>query len=528
MHNNNLISIVTMWSEVNKLSRQSLSQSQIALSLGISRDTVRRYQRMSEEEFNERLGREFQRRRRKLDAYEGFIKELLQEAQFLSSAQIHDRLKEHFPEFPEVSERTVYNTVQSIREREELPKTSEPSRQMSKVPECGWGEKCQVDYGERWMKTPRGRTVKVHFIVFVLQRSKYKYVYFQNIPFTAKTTVYAHHRAFTFFGGMPAKMIYDQDRKMLVKENFGDYLMTEEFARYVAEAGFKPIFCMPFDPASKGLSEATVKYVKGNFLPGRQYLNIDSLNDECIGWLARTANAKPNASTKLVPAEEFREERAHLASYTLKMEEPEIEAREYGVRKDNTLLYHSNFYSLPLGTYSGQGTKVMVVKNVDLDELEIYDPKDFSLITRHKISPFKGKYITKDGHASGNSRDILESEKALKTFFGQWADDSLLSRFLSSIREDRPRYYPKTVKSMAALLTDYDKVTALRLLERYAERKVYNANDMKDMARTMADRMAAEPKPTKVVMSSGLDAKDITPEKRGMSEYDDIINGGRK
>ncbi len=73
MHNNNLISIVTMWSEVNKLSRQSLSQSQIALSLGISRDTVRRYQRMSEE-FNERLGREFQRRsRRKLDAYEDLL-----------------------------------------------------------------------------------------------------------------------------------------------------------------------------------------------------------------------------------------------------------------------------------------------------------------------------------------------------------------------------------------------------------------------------------------------------------------------
>ena len=45
---------------------------------------------MSEAEFNDRLGREFQRRRRKLDAYEDFIKGLLQEAQFLSSAQVPD------------------------------------------------------------------------------------------------------------------------------------------------------------------------------------------------------------------------------------------------------------------------------------------------------------------------------------------------------------------------------------------------------------------------------------------------------
>ena len=32
-----------MWSKINELSRQSLSQMQIALKLGISRDTVRRY-----------------------------------------------------------------------------------------------------------------------------------------------------------------------------------------------------------------------------------------------------------------------------------------------------------------------------------------------------------------------------------------------------------------------------------------------------------------------------------------------------
>ena len=40
-----------MWSKINELSRQSLSQMQIAMKLGISRDTVRRYQRMNEKEF---------------------------------------------------------------------------------------------------------------------------------------------------------------------------------------------------------------------------------------------------------------------------------------------------------------------------------------------------------------------------------------------------------------------------------------------------------------------------------------------
>ena len=525
MTQSNLISIVTMWSKINELSRQSLSQMQIALKLGISRDTVRRYQRMNEKEFEELVSSEILRRKRKLEAFEGFIQQLLQDSPFLSAAQIYDRLKEHFPDLPEVSERTVYNTVRLVREREDLPKVQECGRQMSKVPDCEYGEKAQVDFGEKVLRTSKGSQVKVYFMVMVLQRSRYKFVYLQNTPFTAKTTVYAHHLAFNYFGGMPRKVIYDQDRKMLVSENFGDYVMTEEFARYVNAAGFEPVFCMPYDPASKGQSEAVVKYVKNNFLAGRTYVNIESLNDEAIGWLSRTANAKVNSSTRLIPAEEFKKEQPMLALYVEEIEEPEMEAREYSVRKDNTLLYHSNFYSLPLGTYAGQGTKVLVIKNVDSNELEIYDPKDFCLIARHKISPFRGKYINKDEHASSRSRDILESEQVLHTFFNEWADDSLLSRFLKELHDNRPRYYRKSVTSMASLLTDYDKTTAHTLLEMFAESKVYNANVMREMALQLADRMENQPKSKPVAADAASHSADLTPEKRSIDTYGAIIDG---
>ena len=517
-----LISIITMWSKINELSRQSLSQMQIALKLGVSRDTVRRYQRMSEKEFEGIISNEVLRRKRKLEAFEGFIKQLLQDAPFLSAAQIYDRLKEHYPDLPYVSERTVYNTVRLVREREDLPKTQEPTRQMSKVADCEYGEKAQVDFGEKWMRNAKGKQIKVHFMVMVLMRSRYKFVYLQNVPFTSKTTVYAHHLAFKYFGGTPQKVIYDQDRRMLVNENYGDYVMTEEFAKYVKNAGFEPIFCMPYDPASKGQSEAVVKYVKNNFLAGRTYVNIDSLNEEVIGWLKRTGNGKMNSSTKLIPAEEFKIERDNLSIYVENIEEPEIDAREYSVRKDNTLLYHSNFYSLPLGTYEGSGTKVLVINNIDNNELEIYDPKDFSLITIHHISELRGKYITKEGHASNRSREILEAEQVLRAFFEAWTDDSLLSKFLNALKKDRPRYYSKSIKAMAVLLTDYDKATASTLLEMFAEAKIYNVNTMKEAASLLANRMDNLPKPK--IINIGLSNADITPQKRSISEYGDIIN----
>ena len=57
MTQNNLITIVTMWNKVNELSRENLSQQQIAIKLEIHRDTVRRYQMMSESEFDKHLRR---------------------------------------------------------------------------------------------------------------------------------------------------------------------------------------------------------------------------------------------------------------------------------------------------------------------------------------------------------------------------------------------------------------------------------------------------------------------------------------
>ena len=273
-------------------------------------------------------------------------------------------------------------------------------------------------------------------------------------------TVYAHHLAFKYFGGMPRKVVYDQDKKILTSENYGDYLMTEEFASYVVSTGFEPVFCMAADPQSKGRIERAIRFVKDNFLKGRKYVNIAILNEEAIRWLESTGNGKRHAMTHEVRSEQFKIEREHLLPYDLKLDEPEAEAREYNVRKDNTLMYRSNTYSLPLGTYDGPGSKVIVVKNMDLNELEIYAPKDFALITRHDICPLKGKHISKVGHARSRSHDLLESEKHLRTFFGQWTDDSVLTVFLAAIRKDRPRYYPKTVLAMDRIFTRMDKTLA--------------------------------------------------------------------
>ena len=75
---------------------------------------------------------------------------------------------------------------------------------------------------------------------------------------------------------------------------------------------------------------------------------------------------------------------------------------------------------------------------------------------------------------------------------------------------------------MAVLLTDYDKATANTLLEMFDEARIYNVNTMKEAASLLANRMDNQPKPR--VINIGLSNTDITPQKRSISEYGDIIN----
>ena len=142
-----------------------------------------------------------------------------------------------------------------------------------------------------------------------LSRSRYKFVYFSRTPFTTALAVYAHELAFEHFGGIPRKIIYDQDKVLLVKENLGDLVLTSSFRALVREHGFEPVFCHKSDPQSKGKIENVVKYVKYNFLRGREFIDIDLLNKDVLSWLERTANGTEHHGIRRVPSDEFEREK---------------------------------------------------------------------------------------------------------------------------------------------------------------------------------------------------------------------------
>ena len=72
------------------------------------------------------------------------------------------------------------------------------------------------------------------------------------------------------------------------------------------------IFCRKSDPQSKGKVENVVKFVKRNFLYGRIYHDLETLQAEVMGWLERTGNGMAHTTTRKIPLQEWGLEKPHL------------------------------------------------------------------------------------------------------------------------------------------------------------------------------------------------------------------------
>jgi len=423
-----------MYNEIKELFQEGLSIRQISRNTGLDRATVRKYLRMTEEEFSAFLALQKQRHRT-LQPYEQFIKKRVTDYPDCSATQVEDWLKEHHPDFPEVTTRTIYSFVQWIRKSYAIPKPKGTARPYHPVEQLPYGQQAQVDFGEYWMVNADECNVKVHFMIMLLSRSRRKFVSFSQQPITTRFVLEAHEQAFAFFEGIPHTLVYDQDSTIVSDENRGAILYTEAFKQYLLHRSLKVHLCRKSDPESKGKIEAGVKYVKHNFLPGRQFVNLEALNQEVLLWLQRTANAKEHAITRLVPEAEWQVEKRHLRPFEpLPYPISGTVGKEYHVRKDNTISYRGNFYSLPVGTYEGPGTRVVLEVMQNTLVLKAQDGK---LLANHLIESGKGTVVINNNHRRDTSAKLGELRDSLML---QFTNQEQAKLFLESIHNRYPRY----------------------------------------------------------------------------------------
>lgn len=446
------LSKLMTYHEVHKLSRQGFSIRKISGLLGLNWRTVKRMLAIEDDRDYERYLQSCNDKDKILDRYEDFVRKKLEQFTDTSAAQMHDWLKEHYPDFPAVTSRTVFNFIQWVRRQHNLLRI-DITRACELVEETPYGAQAQVDFGSYNLRNNQGTRIKVYFFAMVLSRSRYKYVCFSLQPFTAQSTIEAHERAFSFFQGVPDTLVYDQDRVFMIDENNGDLLLTEVFRGYTANRGFKLHFCRKADPQSKGKIENVIKYIKGNLLYNRPFSDIEVLNQEALAWLARTANELPHSFTQKRPVAEWEIERMYLRPVH-SITPVAQQQRPYTVRKDNSISYKGNFYSLPYDTYAGRGTKVLL--SVQNNVLIIADEHGQHLCD-HVLCDGVGQKVINNDHRRNKNLAITA---LAEQFSAMVRDKEKALHFIGLIRADKPRY----IRDQLIILVQAAKTTSQPVL----------------------------------------------------------------
>ena len=506
-----------MYHQTQKLSMLGFSSKRIARYMGLDPRTIRKYLVMSEQDFEQYLTN-LSTRNKVLSDYESFVKDKLTIFPDTTTAQIHDWLKEHHLDFPLVSTKTVYNFVMYVRQVHNIP-VVKPIRDYLPVEELPYGEQAQVDFGEYNMRMSDGKRKKVHFFAMVLSRSRMKYVWFIDKPFTAKTVCHAHEDAFAFFKGVPNTIVYDQDKTMLVDENLGELLLTSTFKQYTKSRSFKLHFCRKSDPESKGKIENVIQYVKKNFLYNRAYTDQETLNMEALGWLNRTANYLPHNFTKKPPYSEFAIEQQYLNTYTPMVIEYD-DYKAYNVRKVNTINFKSNFYELPIGTYKGEGTQVYV--KVKDNTLQIYDLKK-NLIRSCEVSLLQGQNIPIKDRKRDTSKTLEELTGQVCTHF---TNKEHIKDFIEQIRNKYPRYTRDHLQLILKAIDDCEQEVKDHALEFCINNELFNGSDFEQVLLVYFSELQVPKiqRTIKLLNDGNMEKAYQTPQISNIEDYENIIN----
>lgn len=503
-----------MYQELQQLKELGLNKSQVARQLKVDWKTIDHYWEVTPGEFAQM--RYSSKRAKKLGQYKDQIVRWLRKYPDISSAQIHDWLKEYYPDY-QGKERTLRRLVGKLRIKYGIDKPAK-IRQYLAVEELPLGYQAQVDLGFITIESTTGHKVKLCGLGYVLSYSRYKYVEWDNQSLTTARLITMLYRSFEFTGGIPEEIVFDQDKLVAVSENFGDVIYTAEFERFRQQMGFKVYLCRKNDPESKGKIEAVIKYAKNNYAKHRLFDNLTAFNQGCIEWLHRTANSSIHGTTKKIPVQVFGEEQKHLRPIPSIINIAEdIVTRQ--VRKDNTIWYRSNRYTLPLGSYHPQ--KEVVIKE-EGSTLVISNLETGQELARHQISLDKGKLIKNNNHKRDHLARIAELYKNTRQVLGKGEEASIL---LDNIRREKPRYVRDQYQFITRAAAGYEQDILSQAIHYCVERRIFSAVEFKTVAEYFAS-LKNEVPPKAVLDPKAIPSQYlIKTEVRNISEYSAIYGG---
>ena len=201
---------------------------------------------------------------------------------------------------------------------------------------------------------------------------------------------------------------------MVVSENAGDIIYTNDFKYFIEEQELKMYVCRASDPETKGKIENLVKYVKCNFLSIRDFKSVDEANESGFQWLKRRANGKISQATKKIPALLINEERKHLRPLGNSIFRKDSHlGREKRIASEKAYIsVGASNYQLPLN-YQNKTVEIYVTKH-KLFVFDLYTGKE---ILSYELSPLPGRMFSKREHGREMHKPAQELKALVSEMF---------------------------------------------------------------------------------------------------------------
>lgn len=249
--------------------RDGKSIHEISRVYGVHRNTVRKMLRFSIPPGYQRKG---QPRKPKLDPFIGVIGAILESDKERPRKQRHTA-KRIFERLREEHGYSGGYTIIKDYVRERRLSSREVFIPLSHSPGHG-----QADFGEA-LAVIGGIEKKIHYLCISLPHSDDLFVKAYPAE-NMEAFCDGHNAAFSYFGGVPQSMLYDNTTLAVAKiKKGGKRIFTRKFDELVSHYLFKARFGRPGKGNDKGKVEGLVGYVRRNFLvPVPRFGNFDLLN----------------------------------------------------------------------------------------------------------------------------------------------------------------------------------------------------------------------------------------------------------
>jgi transposase len=363
------------------LQGQGLSVRAIARTLGISRNSVRKYLRAD----TIPKPRPRPKRGSQLAPYVGHVQQRLAEG--VENCVV--LLRELRAQGYEGSYTLLKAYVQPLRRRAPV----QPTVRFETEP----GEQAQVAFGAFRYQGADGQQHSLWAFVLVLSWSRALYVEFvrrADLP----TFLRCHVHAFAQLGGVPRRCLYDNTKLVVLgRDDAGEPLWNPRFLDFSRRLGVTPRLCQPYRAQTKGRVESGIKYVRGNFWPTARFVDEVDLNQQAQAWVDGVAHARIHGTTHERPRDRLVVERVQLQALPPVDRLSAFLRAERRVGRDGFVAWERGWYGVPW-RWVGQRVQVQA------DGLLIQIWRDDERLAIHPRATKPGQRLTVPGQWAGLPR----------------------------------------------------------------------------------------------------------------------------